>query len=305
MAGGLTEGWRTAFTYAVMIVLSLLVLFPFYWMVMGSFMSDSEVTSYPIRLVPKRFHFENYTLYFLFTKLGEQNIRETLKVRHSGLEGDVLTWMRNTLYITALGWVGVVFVSAAAGYAFAKIDFWGRDVVFLILMSGMFMPWMVLLIPRYLFFRSLGWVDSFRPLYVPFLIGGGLLVIFLFRQHFRTIPNELVEAAQMDGASHLRIFLQLMMPLSKAPIAAVSVLFVMERWNDLIEPLLYLGGQSRMWTMSLALFNIVRQVGAADMGATPINLQMSGAVILVVPVLLLFFFAQRYFVQGLTQGSIK
>ena len=303
MSSSTAKRWRMAFTYAIMIVIALLIVFPFYWMFMASFMAESEITSFPIGLVPKRFILENYSLYFQFNRMDEGDL-PIHYLAAAGERGDIFIWVGNTLYITLIGLVGVIFASAAAAYAFAKIDFWGKDSVFLMLMTSMFMPWMVLLIPRYLFYRALDWVGTFRPLYMGWLIGGGTLVIFLYRQHFRSISNELLDAANVDGAGHLRTFFQIMMPLSKAPTAAVSVLFVMERWNDLIGPLIYLS-KSRMWTMSLALFNMVRHAATANVGGTRIGYQMSGAVLLVLPAFLLFFFTQRHFVQGLVQGSVK
>ena len=171
MSGSTTKRWWMALTYAIMIVLALVIMFPFYWMFMASFMAESEIISFPIPLVPKRFRLENYALYFQFNQMEEKDLPISY-LEAAGERGDVPVWVGNTLYITLMGLVGVIFVSAAAAYAFAKIDFWGKDSVFLLFMTSMFMPWMVLLIPRYLFYRSLGWVGTFRPLYMNRLIGG-------------------------------------------------------------------------------------------------------------------------------------
>ena len=300
---------KSAMTYLVMVAICLVVAFPFYWMIVGSFMSEAEITSYPLKLLPSELRTDNYSVFFRFGQMSRDELRETLRFTFGGVEGKagIFTWIGNTLYITVLGWIGVILVSSAAAYAFAKIDFPGRDTLLIVYMSGMFIPWMASLIPKYLLYKSVGWENTFLPLYFQFLVGGGVMVVFLFRQHFKTIPTEMIDAAEVDGAGHVQVFFRLMLPLSKAPIAAVTVLFVMERWNELLMPLIYLGGIAEKWTLSLAMFNIVRaEPGAgAETGATPINRQMAGAVILVLPVIALFFLTQRYFVQGLTQGSIN
>jgi multiple sugar transport system permease protein len=303
----------TAGTYLMAIVLTGLTILPFLWMISTSFKNHEEAVAYPPALLPKQPTLENYRYYTeIIYQTGEQRKDSaggtvpigTLSTFPPEERGGFPTWYFNTIMITAASLIGAVFVSAMAGYAFAKMDFTGNNILLIMLLSGLMIPWMVILIPQYILFVNLGWVGTPLPLFVPELIGGWPLGIFLFRQHFKTIPRELSEAAIVDGATHLGIFWRIMLPLSKPVMATVTVFILLAKWNSLIHPLVYLSKPTQ-WTLSLALFNLSRFFGDESAGSVFIRHKMAGAVLVVVPVVILFFFAQRYFIAGLTQGAVK
>ena len=160
--------------------------------------------------------------------------------------------IRNTLIIAGLNIVGVLLTASMAAYAFARLRFPGRDLIFMILLSTLMLPFTVLMIPRYIEFRELGWLDSWKPLIVPNWFGGSVFFIFLLRQFFRTIPRDLSDAAKLDGASEFRIYWQIVLPLSKPALAVVAVFVFLDTWNDFLAPLIYITSPEK-YTVSLGL----------------------------------------------------
>jgi multiple sugar transport system permease protein len=210
-------------------------------------------------------------------------------------KGLVFLW--NTLFLTAMVIIGTLLSSSLVAFAFARLRWPGRDILFVVLLATMMVPRAVTMMPVFLIFRQLGWIDTLRPLWVPAFFGNALY-IFLLRQFFMTIPNELEESARIDGCSYFGIWHRIMLPLIKPALAAITIMTFMATWNDFINPLIYVSSPLRMpMSYALALYETAH-------GSEP-GLLMAAATMMMVPVLLLFFFTQRYFIQGVTLTGIK
>ncbi len=254
---------------------ALIILSPVWWMVSTSLKSMQEIFAYPPTFYPTTVHWENYirawntapfTRYFL-----------------------------NTLFVTTIGVSGNVLSNSFIAYGFAKIQFRGRNALFAIVLGTMMIPGFVTLIPRYILFAQLGWIDTYLPLTVPGFFGNAFF-IFLLRQFFMTIPNELIEAAKIDGANHFYIWSHLMLPLIKPAVATVAVFSFNGGWNDFLGPLLYINSEAK-YTLQIGL-----QVFRGTV-QTQWNYLMAASVLVLLPVILLFFFFQRYFIEGINVGS--
>jgi multiple sugar transport system permease protein len=207
-------------------------------------------------------------------------------------------YARNTLYIVLLSVVGVVLSNSLVAYGFARIQWPGRDILFALTIATMMIPFPVLMVPVYVIFKSLGWVGSPKPLWVPAFFGGAFN-IFLLRQFFMTIPFELSDAARIDGCSEFRIFRDVILPLAKPALAVVALFHVMYVWNDFLGPLIYLTDQ-KTYTLAYGL-----QAYQSQHGGTQWPLLMAASTIVVLPVIVLFFFTQRTFIQGITVTGMK
>ena len=255
-----------------------LFLLPLLWMISTSLKDLGSVALFPPQWLPDPFMPRNYI--------------------------DALTFMpfvqyfKNTLMFTLAAVVGDVFSAAFVAYGFAKLRAPGRDWLFLLVLSTLMVPFPATMIPQYLLFRSFGWLNSYLPLVVPTYFGSAFN-IFLIRQFYMGVPNDLVEAAKIDGCGYLRIFIRVMLPLGKPALAAVAVLAFMYHWNDFLAPLIYLNSQD-LDTVSVALANFT-----AAYGATPWNLLMAASVAAVLPCAALFFIAQGYFMQGIVITGVK
>jgi multiple sugar transport system permease protein len=256
---------------------SILILSPVWWMFATSVKSMKEVMSFPPTFWPSEWHWENY----IETLNAAPFIRYTL----------------NTLFLTAFAVVVNTLANSFIAYGFAKIRFKGRNVLFAVLLATMMLPGFVTMIPHYVMFAKLGWLNTYLPLIIPQFFGGAFF-IFLLRQFFMTIPNDLTEAAKIDGASHFYIWLRIIVPLSKPAIATVAIFTFNGAWNDFIGPLLYVNDES-LYTLQLGLQIFQGQV------STQWNYLMAGSLMVLLPVIILFFIFQRYFIEGmnLTAGS--
>jgi len=274
--------------YALALISSLLFVFPFVWTLTSSLKDFNEVYRFPPTLLPEQVLWDNYP--------------KALAMH------PVARWMWNSTVVTALSVIGVVTSSSLAAYAFSRFRYPGRDFLFTLTLSTMMLPDAVLLIPRYLLFHRLGWLDTFLPLVVPSYFGGGAFNIFLLRQFFLTIPNDLPEAATIDGADSLRILTSIMLPLSKPALATVSIIHILWSWNNFIEPLIYLNTPEK-FTMAIGIKYFERSgpggSGAAAYGTPIEHLLMACAVMMTAPIVVLFFAFQRYFVQGVVMSGIK
>ena len=254
------------------------MLVPFVWMFDTSIKSSGEVFLYPPRWIPSEIRLQNYS--------------EALTVLPFG------QWFFNTTYITLVASLGQVLSASLVGYAFARMRAPGRDVLFIMVISTMLLPEQVTMVPVFLIFRSLGWIDTWNPLIVPAWLGGGAFYIFLCRQFFMTIPLELDDAAKIDGCGTMRIFWQIILPLSKPVLAAVTVFSVVGRWNEFLYPVIYLDSQAKyVVSIGLRLFR--------DLDTTSWNWLMAASVVTMLPCLVIFFFAQKLFVQGIATTGIK
>ncbi len=205
--------------------------------------------------------------------------------------------LANTTLITVVNVVGTILASSVAAFAFAYLRFPRKHWIFLVVLSTMMLPGVVMMIPLYIMFRQLGWIDTFKPLIIGALFGSPF-AIFLFRQFFLGLPRELVEAARVDGATSLQIYATIIMPLSKPVIATVAIFVFMASWNDFMGPLIYLNSDEN-WTLSLALasFQGYRQ--------SDWHLMMAASLVVMLPVVVLFFLAQRHFVRGIAATGTK
>ncbi|MBS4205194.1 carbohydrate ABC transporter permease [Lederbergia citrea] len=259
------------FVTTILILGSLLILSPVWWMISTSLKDMKEVMTYPPTLIPKEFHWGNY-----------QRVLNA---------APFYGYAANTLIITTIVVIGNVLSNTFIAYGFSKIRFKGRNTLFAIVLATMMIPGFVMLIPQYIIFSKLGWLNTWLPLTVPAFFGSAFF-IFLLRQFFLTIPNELIEAAKIDGANHFYIWSRLMIPLTKPVIATVAIFSFNGAWNDFLGPLLYINDQA-LYTLQLGL-----QVFKGQSN-TQWNLLMGGSLMVLLPVIILFFLFQRYFIEGM------
>jgi ABC-type glycerol-3-phosphate transport system permease component len=273
-------------TYLFLILGALLAVVPFIWMISTSLMTLGEAMG--IRFFPSEIHLENYI--------------------KAWKEAQFAQFLWNSIRITAITLTGQVTFSILAAYAFARIKFPGRDMIFGILLSTMMIPAMVLIIPNFLTVTWLGrigkslcgdscaWLNNWPALTIPFM--GSVFSIFLLRQFFAQIPDELYDAAQIDGAGHFRFLLTVVLPLARAPLMVIIVLSFMGSWNALAWPLLVTNSPD--WRpIAVGLLNFVEEAGQR------INLMMAGAVITIIPILILYFITQKQFTESIARSGLK
>lgn len=263
-------------TYTLLILGALLLLVPFYWMLTNSLKTEAEASVIPPTLWPRQLLWLNYP--------------EALERMHFA------NALANTVVITTLCVIGQVLSSSMVGFGFARFRFRGRNFLFLLMLSTMMLPAQVSMIPLFVGFRTLGMIDTFWPLVLPLWLGSPFYV-FMFRQFFSQVPEELVEAARIDGAGNWMIYWRLMLPLSGPVIAIVAIYTFMFTWNDFLGPLIYLNDPANN-TLTLALNAFNGQYGVSD-----VQLLMAASFVTMLPCIVLFFAAQRYFVDtGVTAG---
>lgn len=265
-------------TILLLFVLAIIMLTPLAWMFSTALKENQQIFSYPPEWIPSP------TLW--------SNFRESTTIYPFG------RYATNTLIIASLNIVGVLITASMAAYAFARLRFPGRDLIFMILLSTLMLPFTVLMIPRYIQFRELGWLDSWLPLIVPNWFGGSVFFIFLLRQFFRTIPKDLSDAAKLDGASEFRIYWQIVLPLSKPALAVVAVFVFLDTWNDFLGPLIYITSPDK-YTVSLGLSQFMGNY------TTQWAYLMAASTMCILPPIALFLVAQRYFVHGVVLTGVK
>ncbi|CAM3485696.1 carbohydrate ABC transporter permease [Cytobacillus oceanisediminis] len=264
------EKVKQTIVFTVLLAGSVLILSPLWWMISTSLKSPAEIAQYPPAFIPSEFHFSNYV--------------EAWKT------APFTRWAMNTFFIAFFGMVGSVLVNSLVAYAFAKIRFKGRNSLFMVVLSTMLIPGFVTMVPQYILFSKLGWVNTYLPLIVPAFLGSAFF-IFLLRQFMMTIPNELIEAAVLDGANHLQIWWHIMLPLTKPALITVAIFSFNGAWNDLLGPLLYLNDES-LYTLQIGLQTFKGTV------QTQWHYLMAMSVMVLLPVVLLFFFFQKHFIEG-------
>lgn len=263
--------------YASMILLSVVFLVPLVWLVSTSLKPLGQVFEYPPVWIPDPVQWSNF--------------REAVD------RAPLFQWLRNTGTVAVFAVVGNVVTSSLVGFGFARLEFPGRGILFVLLLSTMMLPDVVLLVPQFILFRELGWVDTFLPLIVPTFFGGGAFNIFLVRQFYLTIPRDFDEAARIDGASNWQIWRQIVVPLSAPVLTAVAIFSFVHHWNDFMGPLIYLQSEENK-TLALGLRAFVSPTDASW------NISMAASMFLVVPILVIFFFGQRFFVKGVSMTGI-
>jgi multiple sugar transport system permease protein len=263
--------------HAALIGLGILFAAPFVWLVSTSLKTPSQIFVLPPQWIPDPFVWQNYP--------------------------DALTYipffryMGNTFYIALFNVAALTASSSYIAYGFARIRWPGRNILFSVLLSTLMIPYAVTLIPTFLIFRQLGWVGTYHPLTIPALFGDAFS-IFLLRQFYMTIPQELSEAARIDGAGEFAIYWRIILQLSKPALATIALFTFMFNWNDLLGPLIYLSDKDS-YTLALGMNGFFSRAG------TEWALLMAASTVMILPIIVLFFFAQRTFIQGVTLTGIK
>lgn len=271
------DGVRELIIHILLIPAALVFLLPFLWMLSTSLKPDAQLYAYPPVWIPNPLQWENYPKSVTFVPF--------------------FTYLKNTLIIALSSMVGVVASSSLAAYSMARIHWPGRNILFLLTIATLMLPFQVTLVPVFLVFKNLGWVGDFRPLIIPQFFGYAYY-IFLLRQFFSSIPMELSEAARIDGANEWTIFWSIILPLAKPALATVAVFQFIRSWTDYLNPLIYLNDQS-LYTLQLGLQQYSSQYGREW------GLLMAAAVLITLPPIIIFFLTQRTFVQGVTLTGIK
>ena len=268
------------------VLLAIVFFFPLYWAVVGSLKESSELYRVPPAMIPAKPQWKNYV--------------------EVGTVIPFYLFVRNTAVITVLGTIGGIVSASLVGYGFSSFRFRGRNVLFTILLATMMLPNEVTLIPTYMLFNWLGWVDTIKPLVVPRYFGGTAFSIFLFRQFFASIPRDLNDAAKIDGCGSFRYYWNILVPLSTPVIITLSILNFQTLWNNLMGPLIYLISQEK-YTISIGLLFLRSSFASAQSrhGKPMEHLLMAGAVIAMLPSLVIFFTLQRYFIRGVIMTGIK
>lgn len=278
---------KTLYIYSALFVYAVLFLLPFYWMLNTSLKEPLRVFQIPPDWYPNPVVFRNYLDAWVSDRTD------------IAAEIPVYNYAKNTVIITVNGVIATTFSSALIAYAFARMDFPGKQAMFLGVISTLMIPFTVLMVPQFILWKNLNWLDTFLPLMVPYWFGSAWNV-FLLRQFFLTIPLEYDESARIDGATHWTIFSRLIVPLSKPALGAIGVLAFVFFWNDFLGPLIILSKpQNFTLTMYLANFSV------AFVRTTPWHLYMAASLTIISPCLILFFFSQRAFIQGITITDFK
>ncbi len=262
--------------YTVLIAMALFTLIPFVWMLSSSLKLDQEVFQYPIRWIPETFHWENYRVIWERVSL--------------------LTYFKNTAIIALTVTFLQTLTSSFAAYAFAKLRFKGRDLLFVAYIATIAVPWQAYMLPQFIMMRSMGLYDTLLAMIV--LQAFSAFGVFLMRQFYQGIPTELCEAARIDGLSEYGIWAKIMLPLSTAAIATLVIFTFVGTWNDYMGPLIYLSSPEKYtMTLGIAYFKGVY--------TTQWNLVMAGSIVSVVPILIAYLCAQKYFIEGIAFSGVK
>lgn len=270
---------RNLVVYGLLIGLGALFILPFLWSVTSSLRSVNAPLGFPPQFLPTEFNWQNYVRVFEMIPFA--------------------TFFRNSVLVTTLAVFGELLSASLVAFGFARLRFPGRNVLFIVLLSTMMIPYPVTMIPSFiLWVRGLGMANTFGPLVLPPFFGPAFS-IFLLRQFFMTINTELDEAAKIDGASEFRIYWQIILPLAKPALATIAIFAFMANWNDFLTPLIYLSDRD-MFTLALGI-NFLRNMR----GGGELALQMAGAIMFVAPCIVLYFLAQRFIVQGIVTTGLK
>ncbi|WP_082394834.1 carbohydrate ABC transporter permease [Caloranaerobacter sp. TR13] len=269
---------RKTILYIIISIGGILAMLPFLWMLSTSLKDSSVVFQIPPQWIPERFAWENYP----------NAIKAIPFIRYTF----------NSAFITVMKMIGEVFTAALVAYGFARFRFPGRRILFLILLATIMIPGEITLIPVFIMFKQIGWIDSFKPLIVPAFFGGSAVFIFFLRQYFASIPKELEEAARIDGCSSFQIFYKIFLPISKPALATIAIWSFQGSWNDLLGPLIYLNSLDK-FTLQIGL-TMYQSLNKVEWGQL-----MAASLLVLLPVLILFFSAQKYFTEGIKLTGIK
>jgi multiple sugar transport system permease protein len=263
--------------YMVVGLLALLFALPFLWLVSGSLKTDRQIFALPPVWIPNPVTWENYPNSLQFIPYFQ--------------------YLRNTLLICLGTVVGSLVSCTLAAYGFSRVRWPGRDVVFMVVISTLMLPYAVIMVPLFIVFKQLGWIGTYLPLIVPSYFGNAFF-IFLLRQFFLTIPLELSDAARIDGAHEMQILTRIILPLARPALAMVALFQFMDAWGDYLGPLIYINKQD-MYTIALGLTLFL------DQHAQEWALLMAASTVTLLPIIVLFFFTQRTFIEGINLTGIK
>ncbi|MBK8021053.1 MAG: carbohydrate ABC transporter permease [Chloroflexi bacterium] len=272
-AGQLLGRWAS---YLLLSLIAIVMVFPFVWMIFTAFKGNQEVYVYPPTLLPQEFHWDNFA-----------HVLDTVPF---------VQFYYNSLIVTVIVTVSQVATSALAAYAFARIEFFGRNVLFILYLATLVIPDQVTMLPLFLLVSNLGWIDTYQGLTIPFLANA--FAVFFLRQFFATLPRELEDAAHVDGAGRVRILLQIILPLARPALATITLFIFLAQWDSYLWPLIVTNSET-MRTLPIGLRFFVEESGAQ------LNYMMAGALMAVVPILILFFAAQRQFIEGIALTGSK
>lgn len=270
---------QTTLVLIAIVTGAIAIMFPLVWMISTSLKQQMEVFVLPPKWIPSSLQWRNYQEIFDAAPFDR--------------------YLINSTFISGFRVVGSVLSCSLAAYGFARLRFPGRELIFVILLSTMMLPDAVRIVPTFIVFQKLDWLNSFKPLIVPAFFGNAFS-IFLLRQFFRTIPLDLEDAARLDGASTLRIYAGIILPLSKPALVTVAIFNFVWSWNDFLNPLLYLNSEDK-YTVAIGLANFL----GSDRVGPQMHLLMAASFVVTIPVMFVFFVAQRLFVKGMVFSGIK
>ncbi|RIK44491.1 MAG: hypothetical protein DCC55_02170 [Chloroflexi bacterium] len=270
--------------YLFVMVLAVLFGFPLFWTLMSSLKTPQEMMTFPPPWVPAVPQWGNYMRLLQIPRIP------------------VTVWAWNSTIVVVLTTAGVLITASMVAYSFARFEYRGRNLLFLITLATLMLPEQVTIIPQFVLFYNFGWVNTLLPLWVPAWFGGGGFAIFLMRQFMMTLPRDLDEAALIDGAGFFRIFWSILLPLCKPALATLGIITIIDAWGDFLRPLIYLNSPEK-FTVSVGLrfFNTAPDVSSEPMS----HLIMAACVLSMLPVIIIFFLGQRFFVRGIVMSGIK
>jgi multiple sugar transport system permease protein len=274
--------WRRVVPYAATVVLSIFFMLPFAWTVLSALKAPWEMFAFPPIIIPAAPQFGNF--YEIFR------------------DYPFLNWFKNSFIVVILGTAGVVISASLTAYGFARFNFRFKNALFVITIATMMLPTQVSLIPRFILFYKIGWLDTLLPLWVPAWFGGSAFAIFLIRQFILTLPRELDEAALIDGAGYFRIFWEILMPLCKPALATLAIITFISNWDSFMDPVVFLTS-SENFTVAIGLWFFKAQPMVSE--KPTVHLLMAASVTSILVPIILFFSFQRYFVQGIALTGLK
>lgn len=268
--------------YLIATVSSILFMIPFFWTISSSLKDITEIYAVPPIWVPAKVMWHNYALVFEKVPFG--------------------VFTRNSVIVTVSAMIGTILTSSLVAFGFARFRFPGRELLFMLVLATMLLPWEVTIVPLFLIFKEVGLLNSLWPLIIPSWLGGGAFNIFLLRQFFLTIPREFDEAARMDGATSFQIYRNIVVPLSGPALAAVAIFAFLANWNEFIGPLIY-NNSTQWYTVPIGLRYFQNSPFSGEEPREA--LLMAASIMAAAPCIVLFFVTQRYFVQGIVMSGIK
>ncbi|MGV8979734.1 carbohydrate ABC transporter permease [Clostridium sp.] len=261
---------------AILAIVGSIMVFPIAWMISASFKFESDVFKMPIEWIPKNINLDNYKIAIT--------------------QFPYINWYINTIVITAGIVFVVLFIGSVSGYAFAKLDFKGKNIIFIMFISTMMIPVQVRIIPQFMMFNSLGIINTRLSVVLPWMYNA--FAIFLMRQFFSSIPNELIEAARIDGCNEYRIFLKIVLPLAKSQLSALFILAFTWGWNDYFGPLVYISDPLKQ-VLSVGIASFKGQY------SSNFAVQMAGATLALIPIIIVYLLAQKNFIEGIAMSGVK